>query len=120
MIAEQSRRNEMKILTLVLSVLMATSAFGMFAPSKKHCGTIYRGAHGVHIQVTLDDTPGDGQADVFDYEMAPTNQETFTVLNSVEGNDKFIGCVHSEEFPVQGFEGKVILASKVELMGMID
>jgi hypothetical protein len=119
-IAEQSRRKDMKILTLVLSVLMATSAFGMYAPSKKHCGTIYKGANGVHIQVTMDDTPGDGKADVFDYEIASTNRETVIALNRVGKRDKFIGCVHSKKFPVQGFEGKVILASKVELMGMID
>ena len=58
----------MKFLTLVLSLLLATSAFGMYAPSKKHCGTIYMGEHGVHIQVTMDNTPGDGEVDVFDKE----------------------------------------------------
>lgn len=103
----------MKILTLVLTVLMATSAFGMYAPSKKHCGTIYMGEYGVHIQVTMDDTPGDGEVDIFDYEIAPTNEETIATLNWISENDKFMGCVYSEEFPVQGYEGKVILASKV-------
>ena len=112
----------MKFLTLILSVLMATSAFGMYAPSKKHCGTIYLANtpfnYGVHITYTLDDTPGDGQADIFDYEITPTNEEATNQLNRVQEGDEFIGCVHSEEFPVQGYEGKVILASKVELKGI--
>jgi len=79
----------MKILTLVLSVLMATSAFGMYAPSKKHCGTIYKGYYGVEIQVTMDDTPGDGEVDVFTYEIAPTNDETRATLERVGERDQF-------------------------------
>lgn len=112
----------MKILTLVLSLLMATSASSMYAPSKKHCGVIYLAntplSYGVHITYTLDDTPGDGNADVFDFEITPTNKEATYQLNRVQEGDQFLGCVYSEEFPVQGYEGKVILASKVELLGI--
>ena len=112
----------MKILTLVLSLLLATSAFGMYAPTKKHCGTIYLAnsefSYGVHVRYTMDDTPGDGNVDIFDYEITPTNEEATSALNRVQEGDEFIGCVYSQEFPVQGYEGKVILASKVELKGI--
>ena len=114
----------MKILTLVLSAMMATSAFGMYAPTKKHCGTIYLASsefsYGVHVRYTMDDTPGDGEVDIFDYEISATNEEVRATLNRVGNGDNFIGCVYSDEFPVQGYEGKVILATKVELLGIID
>jgi len=123
-ITPYTRRKMMKILTIVLSVMMATSAFGMYAPTKKHCGTIYLAnsefSYGVHVRYTMDDTPGDGEVDVFDFEISATNEEVRNTLNRVGNGDYFMGCVYSDEFPVQGYEGMVVNANKVELLGMQD